>query len=338
MTRATVASLWLTATLAISLGVSVQSGAQEPTPTETAIPAPVFRSAAPPYVPEAPVTGTIKFVGSDTMQAIAELWIRGLERFHPEAKFTLDCRGTESALPELAKGAPVVALMSRPLSSEEIAKLERPDSTLLSLAVGKDALAVIVHPENPVKSLTREQLRQIYRDRGDSPAAKWGDCGLAAPWAELAVEPHCRETDSVSRRYFRGFVLDAQEKEGKLTEHTTHAEHAAAVAAGKPAIGYITRTAVNDRVKVVPLVLDDESEAIGPTDETIASGAYPLVRELFIVVRVPTGKSLAGIEEQLVRYALSRSGQSDVVKDGFFPLARPELNAQFDKLGWNLDK
>jgi phosphate transport system substrate-binding protein len=336
MTRLALACLGLLASLFISLGnhAVAQDSAASAAPAAEA----VFRSPAPPYIPDAPVTGTIKLVGSDTMQAIVEHWIRGLKRFHPDARFELDCRGSESALPELAKGEPVVALMSRPLSQEELAKLERDDSTLLSLTVGKDALAVIVHPENPVKSLTREQLRQIYRDRGDAPPAKWADCGVGAPLAEQFVEPHCREADSVSRRYFRGFVLDPEEKEGKLTEHTTHSEHADAVAANRGAIGYVTRTAVSDRVKVVPLVLAAESPAIGPTDEAIASGAYPLVRELFIVVRVPKGKSLAGIEEELVRYALSRSGQADVVKDGFYPLARPELNAQFDRLGWNLDK
>ncbi|MCU0876225.1 MAG: PstS family phosphate ABC transporter substrate-binding protein [Pirellulaceae bacterium] len=336
MTRFSLACFGLAASVMIGLGND--ASAQESAANAVPPPEAVFRSPAPPYVPDAPVAGTIKFVGSDTMQAIVEHWIRGLKRFHPDAKFELDCRGSESALPELAKGEPVVALMSRPLSKDELAKLDRDDSTLLSLAVGKDALAVIVHPENPAKSLTREQLQRIYRDRGDSPPAKWGDCGLAGPWADMPVEPHCRDADSVSRRYFRGFVLDPEEKEGKLTEHTTHAEHADAVAASKGAIGYITRTAASDRVKVVPLILAAESSPIGPTDEAIASGAYPLVRELFIVVRVPKGKSLAGIEQELVRYALSRSGQADVVKDGFYPLARPELNAQFDKLGWNLDK
>lgn len=336
MTRFSLACLGLSASVIIGLGNHVV--AQESAIEAATTPEAVFRSPAPPYVPDSPVAGTIKFVGSDTMQAIVEHWIRGLKRFHPDARFELDCRGSESALPELAKGEPVVALMSRPLSKDELANLNRDDSTLVSLAVGKDALAVIVHPENPAKSLTRDQLRKIYRDRGDSPPTTWGDCGLSGPWADMLVEPHCRDADSVSRRYFRGFVLDPEEKECKLTEHTTHAEHAAAVAANKGAIGYATRTAVSDRVKVVPLVLTAESSPIGPTDEAIASGAYPLVRELYIVIRVPKGKSLAGIEEEMVRYALSRSGQADVVKDGFYPLARPELNAQFDKLGWNLDK
>jgi phosphate transport system substrate-binding protein len=338
MSRAELPPLYLTALLALGVATTMPALAQQSAGETAPAPEAVFRSPAPPYAPDAPVAGTIKFVGSDTMQAIVEHWTRGLKRFHPDAKFEIDCRGSESALPELAKGEPVVALMSRPLSQDELAKLERDDSMLVSLAVGKDALAVIVHPENPVKSLTRNQLQQIYRDRGDSPPAKWADCGVAGPLAEQVVEPHCREADSVSRRYFRGFVLDPEEKEGKLIEHTTHSEHADAVAASKGAIGYVTRTAVSDRVKVVPLVLAEGSPAIGPTDEAIASGAYPLVRELFIVVRVPKGKSLAGIEEELVRYALSRSGQADVVKDGFYPLARPELNAQFDRLGWNLDK
>jgi phosphate transport system substrate-binding protein len=118
----------------------------------------------------------------------------------------------------------------------------------------------------------------------------------------------------------------------------THAQVAGAVASAKGAIGYVTRTCIGDKVKLVPLRLDESSPAVAPSDEAIARGQYPLVRELYVVINHSEDKPAGALALEVVRYALSRNGQADVLKDGFLPLARPDLNAQFDKLGWNSDK
>jgi phosphate transport system substrate-binding protein len=298
----------------------------------------VFLSPAAPYVPDAPVKGTVKIVGSDTMQPIAELWVRGLARFHPEAKFEFDCRGSETAVAALPKSESIVALMSRPLSEADTKRLKESGATVVGLEVGQDALAIVVHPENPLKEVTREQLQAVFVAGADAAGPTWGALGLTDAWAARPVKAHGREPESVSRSYFRSWLLNDGQKERKVAEYTTNAEIAAAVAADKQAIGYITRTAAGDKVKIVPLRLGDEGPPIVPSDEAIARGHYPLVRNLHIIVRHSDDKPVGGLQAELVRYALSRSGQADVVKDGFLPLSRPELNAQLDRLGWNTNK
>jgi len=184
--------------------------------------------------------------------------------------------------------------------------------------------------------VTREQLQAVFVAGADAPT--WGALGLTDTWAALPVKAHGREPESVSRSYFRSWLLNDGQKERKVAEYTTNAEIAAAVAVDKQAIGYITRTAAGDKVKIVPLRLGDEGPPIVPNDEAIARGHYPLVRNLHIIVRHSDDKPVGGLQAELVRYALSRSGQADVVKDGFLPLSRPELNAQLDRLGWNTNK
>jgi len=301
-------------------------------------PAPVFLSPAAPYVPDAPVKGTVKIVGSDTMQPIAEHWARGLARFHPEAKFEFDCRGSETAMAALPKAESIVALMSRPLSEADTKKLAEAGATVVGLEVGQDALAIVVHPENPLNEVTREQLQAVYAAGQGDAAPTWAALGLTDAWAALPVKAHGRDPESVSRSYFRSWLLDEGQKERKVAEYLTNAEVAAAVAADKQAIGYVTRTAAGDKVKIVPLKLAEENPPVAPTDEAIARGQYPLVRNLHIVIRHTDDKPVSGLQAELVRYALSRGGQADVVKDGFLPLSRPELNAQLDRLGWNSNK
>jgi phosphate transport system substrate-binding protein len=299
--------------------------------------APVFLSPAAPYVPDAPVKGAVAIVGSDTMQPIAEHWARALARFHPEAKFEFDCRGSETALAALPKAESVVALMSRPLAEAELAQLKAAGVTVVGLEIGQDALAIVVHPENPLTEITREQLQVVYAARQEADPT-WAALGLTGDWEKLPIKPQGRDADSVSRSTFRGWLLNPGQAERKVAEYLTNAEVAAAVAADKQAIGYVTRTAVGDKVRVVPLKLDEEHPAVGPTDEAVARGLYPIVRNLHVVVRHSEAKPVSGLQAELVRYALSRGGQADVVKDGFLPLARPELNAQLDRLGWNSSK
>jgi phosphate transport system substrate-binding protein len=328
------AILWRAAVLMIVL-ISAGATAQEREPA--AEPA-VFRSPAPPYSPDAPVKGTIRIVGSDTMQPVAEMWLRGLARYHPDAQFELDCRGSETALPALAKSDSMIGLMSRPLSEDELKQLKDSGAMPVALVVGQDALAIVVHPENPIREISRESLQKVFASNKDAAAPTWGDLGLSGEWAKMPVVPQGRDPDSVARRYLRNWVLDASQEERKCAEHLTHAQVASAVAANKGAIGYVTRTCVSEKVKLVPLRLDKSGPPVAPSDEAIARGQYPLVRELYVVINHSEDKPGGPLALEMVRYALSRSGQADVLKDGFLPLARPDLNTQFDKLGWNSDK
>jgi phosphate transport system substrate-binding protein len=297
----------------------------------------VFASPAAPYVPDAPVKGTVKIVGSDTMQPIAEHWARGLLRFHPEAKFEFDCRGSETAIAAVPKAESVVALMSRPLSDSETEQIKQSGARVVGLEVGQDALAIIVHPDNPLREITREQLQAVYSASPDATAT-WAALGLTGEWEKLPIKPQGRDADSVSRSTFRAWLLDRGQSERKVAEFPTNVEVAAAVAADTQAIGYVTRTVANEKVKIVPLKLGEDGPPVAPTDEAVGRGLYPLVRNLHIVVRHSEAKPIAGLQAEFVRYALSRGGQADVVKDGFLPLSRPELNAQLDRLGWNTNK
>jgi len=67
----------------------------------------------------------------------------------------------------------------------------------------------------------------------------------------------------------------------------------------------------------------------------VASGKYPLIRPLTVVVAVGDKGVESPLATEFLKYVLSRDGQADVIKDGFQPLGRADLLEQYDRLGWN---
>jgi phosphate transport system substrate-binding protein len=72
-----------------------------------------------------------------------------------------------------------------------------------------------------------------------------------------------------------------------------------------------------------------------PTEANLQSRRYPLIRPLYLVVAINGERLEDPLMRELLSYVLSRSGQEDVIKDGFLPLTRAEVVAQEEKLGWS---
>jgi phosphate transport system substrate-binding protein len=87
-------------------------------------------------------------------------------------------------------------------------------------------------------------------------------------------------------------------------------------------------------VRVVP-VAGADGVLTSPTEANLQSHRYPLIRPLYLVVAINGEKLEDPLMRELLSYILSRSGQEDVIKDGFLPLTRAEVVAQEEKLGWS---
>jgi phosphate transport system substrate-binding protein len=70
----------------------------------------------------------------------------------------------------------------------------------------------------------------------------------------------------------------------------------------------------------VPLAKDAKSPVVEASPENAYSGKYPLARFLYIYVNLKPGTELDPLRREFLRFVLSRQGQEDVVKDGYFPL------------------
>jgi ABC-type phosphate transport system substrate-binding protein len=84
-------------------------------------------------------------------------------------------------------------------------------------------------------------------------------------------------------------------------------------------------------VKVLPVLVGDQ--LVNADESTILRGQYPLLRPLCLVFdRGGKPEDVARIKAVL-HYILSREGQLDAVKAGYFPLNIDQIRQQQDVLG-----
>ena len=117
----------------------------------------------PAYKPVSGVSGQFKSVGSDTLGNSMELWAKGFRELYPDAKITIEDKGSATAPPALLEGSAQFGPMSRPWTSDESEAFEKKFGYKASyVAVAVDALAVYVNKENPIRCLSVQQVDQIF--------------------------------------------------------------------------------------------------------------------------------------------------------------------------------
>ena len=162
-------------------------------------------------------------------------------------------------------------MSSRSIKFNERVKLKNSGKQLREAVVAYDALAVIVHPSNPVTHLTRQQLEAIFRGK----VTNWNQVkdpytGKRGP--DLKIVVYSRETSSGTYEFFKTSVLrEKNYMAGVLSMPATGAV-IQSVSQTKGAIGYVGMAYVNDRVRAVKVSYDGK-HFVYPTMETRGAAA-----------------------------------------------------------------
>ncbi len=246
-------------------------------------------------------------------------------KLNPNVKIDVDARGSSTAPAALLDGTAQLGPMSRPMRSEEYEPFEKKYGYHpTSFPVAVDALAVYVNKDNPIQCLTIEQLDQIFSKThlysGGKNVRTWGEVGLSGDWADKPISPFGRNALSGTHDVFVDAVLRHGEFKDALKEQPGSAEVVKMVAADKYAIGYSGIGYLTDGVRAVPLATTPGDKCYDTSPESAYSGNYPLSRYLYVYLnRAPT-KPLDPAVLEFAKYILSRDGQMDTIKSGFYPI------------------
>jgi phosphate transport system substrate-binding protein len=279
----------------------------------------------PDYQPVQGVSGTIKSVGSDTMNNLMTLWLEGFKALYPNVTTEMEGKGSGTAPTALIAGTASVGPMSRPMKKEEIANFEKAFGYApLAVPTSIDMLAVYVHRDNPIAELSLQQIDAIFSKTRLGGLTKeirtWGELGLTGEWADKPIVLHGRNSASGTYGYFKEHALFKGDYKDTVKEQVGSSSVVGAVAADRYAIGYSGIGAKTADVRAVPLKADANSAAIAAEPKNAYTGEYPLARILYAYVNYKPGSELDPLRREFLRYVLSKRGQADVVKDGFFPL------------------
>ncbi len=238
-------------------------------------------------VPGMASAGTLHYSGSSTVGK----FITDASRVYQVSSFEID------TIPESAGGEKCAAMKRCDMGGvARDVKQTYLDQGVVATLIGKDALAAIVHPDNPVRELRSEQLKAIFT----GAVTNWSQLG----GPDVPITPHIVKRGSATRRVFRAVILQGADYHG-CTVTTPDARIVTEVAKDRGAIGQISFAFIKDFTDVRALVVDGQEPSVHNPD-------YPITRSLHIA----THGEPAGEVKQFINWALSPDGQQ-VVKERF---------------------
>src|SRR5664279_4830862 len=120
-------------------------------------------SAIPAYKRASGISGNLNSIGSDTLNNLMAYWVEGFNKKYPNVNIQVEGKGSTTAPPALIESTSQLGPMSREMKSEESDKFEkRFGYKPTKVAVAIDTLAVFVNKNNPIKSLSMQQVDAIF--------------------------------------------------------------------------------------------------------------------------------------------------------------------------------
>jgi phosphate transport system substrate-binding protein len=274
------------------------------------------------------VSGSVKSVGSDTLNNLMTLWAEEFKKFYPNVNIEIEGKGSSTAPPALIEGTAQLGPMSRPMKGSEVDSFVNKygyQPTEIRTAV--DALAVFVHKDNPVKSLSMDQVRKIFSVEGGQRIT-WGDVGVTdAQFKDKPISLYGRNSASGTYGFFKEHALGGSDFKDAVKEQPGSSSVVQGVASDPFAIGYSGIGYKTADVRAVPI------DGIEATPEAAYAGEYPLSRFLLVYVNVPPGERPSPVVREFVKLILSQQGQQVVVKDGYFPVTAQIAGEDLAKVG-----
>lgn len=182
---------------------------------------------------------------------------------------------------------------------------------LVITPIGKEAFVFFVEDDNPVDSLTSEQLRAIYH--GD--VTNWKDIGGKDEEIVAFQRPENSGSQTMMQ-YFMGETSLMDPKKYYVADMAGVLDVVAQYANEAGALGYSFRYFVEElqQEKGVKLISVD---GVAPTLENIENGTYPLTVDLVLITRKNNKNARV---EQMIEFILSESGQEIIRKTGYAAL------------------
>jgi len=255
--------------------------------------------------------------GSDTIVNLALAWAEKYQTDHTDIRISVTGGGSGTGIAALINKTVDIANASRQIKSEEIDQAKSNGVDPVEHVIARDAIAVIVNPENPVSQLTLKQISDIYS-------------GQITNWKEVGGDDRpivrlSRETNSGTHVYFLETVLRLSSKTDKTlfsmdTLLLPSSEGIIAEVRQNPnAIGYDGLGYVPKDLKMIAIAKEAGGAYILPSIKTVNDKTYAVARDLYMY----TNGEPTGAVKDYLDWILSPEAQQIVADLGFVPALTP---------------
>ena len=251
------------------------------------------------------------------MVNVSQKWAEVYMKENPESQIQVAGGGSGVGIAALIGGDIQIANASRKMKSDELELAKKnTGKTPAEFVVGRDALAIYVHKDNPLETISLKQLAEIYGEGGK--IVSWKQLGNSVPGcASDELVRVSRQSSSGTYVYFREAILGKKRdyKQGSLDQSGSK-DVVDLVAKTPCAIGYSGMGYATDQVKMLKVVATEGEAGIAPTVDNAKNGSYPIARPLLIyTLGQPEGKTKVYLD-----WILSSAGQKIVSELGYVPL------------------
>ncbi len=251
--------------------------------------------------------------GSDTIVNLALAWAEKYQGDHPDVRISVTGGGSGTGIAALVNGTVDLANASRKIKDEETSEAQSNGVTPVEHIIARDAIAVIVNPNNPVNELTLQQISDIYSGK----YTNWNEVG----GEDRPIVRLSRETNSGTHVYFLETVLRLGSKEDKTLFSTNtlllpSSEGIISEVRDNPnAIGYDGLGYVPKDLKMIAIAKEAGGEYVLPSIDTVNDKTYAIARDLYMY----TNGEPTGIVKDYLDWILSDEAQVIVAELGFVP-------------------
>jgi phosphate transport system substrate-binding protein len=211
-------------------------------------------------------------------------------RVHPEVTVEVQGGGSTAGIQAVVEGLANIGSCSRSLKQEE--------TGFTPIVIARDGLAIVVHPSNPLKGLTREQIRGLF----SGEITRWSQVG----GADREVRLISREEGSGTREAFQKLVMGESRVSRKALTQESNGAVKELIRNDACAIGYMSLGLIGGELKALDV------DGVRACPERVKEGSYPLVRPFLFVLRGEPGAQTA----LFIDFVLSPQGQQLLQKEG----------------------
>jgi phosphate transport system substrate-binding protein len=269
-------------------------------------------------------TPIVKIDGSSTVYPITEAVA---EEFQIEkqgaVQVTVGVSGTGGGFKKFCAGQTDISNASRPIKDEEMQACQAAGIEYIEIPVAYDALTVVVNPQNPVESMTVEELKKMWEPAAEGTVTNWNQ--VNSSWPDASLTLFGPGADSGTFDYFTDEING--EEGASRTDYTPSEDDnvlVQGVANDPNAIGYFGYAYYEenqDQLKAV--AIDSGNGPVAPSQETVRDGSYtPLSRPLYLYINAQA------IDRPEVKEFIEFYLDSDtelVQEVGYVPLTEAEL-------------
>lgn len=244
--------------------------------------------------------------GSDTLGAkLVPMLAEAYKAKNPGVSFEIAAEGSTTGIAAIIDSTAQIGMASRRAFATEMSAAQAKGVNMKPTIVAYDGIGVIVNSGNPITSLTKHQVEQIFA--GD--ITDWSAVGGSAG----TISVYTRNTSSGTYSDFKNLAMNKRDYAGSSQKMAGNEQIAAEVGKNPNGIGYVGLAYLNaEGIKAVPI------GGILPSKESVLSKDkhYPFSRPTFYYTNGdPTGEAAKFLE-----FTLSDEGQKIVADVGFVPI------------------